>query len=88
MLRLDQEKFEQFVKPLVRFDPIWERYINQGEYMLERNPLRQPGRILRRGDRLPELLDEAWRWLNKQRPITSCGTGSKFRIYAVSMPNT
>jgi hypothetical protein len=51
MSRPDQAKFEEFVKPLVQFDPIWERFTNQGEYALEKNPLRQPGRILRRGSR-------------------------------------
>jgi hypothetical protein len=57
VVRPDQAKFDEFVAPLLLLDEIFEKYARRGGFVLERNPHRKPGRILRRGSN-PVLIVE------------------------------
>ncbi len=46
--RPDQDKFDQFVAPLEKFDASWVSFERAWGFTLERNPHRKPGRILRK----------------------------------------
>ena len=56
-MRPDQVKFDEFSAPLLPLDEIFERYAARGGFVLQRNPHRKPGRILRRGSN-PMLIVE------------------------------
>jgi|WetSurMetagenome_2_1015567.scaffolds.fasta_scaffold100638_2 hypothetical protein len=49
MTRPDQEHFDKFTLPLEGNDHIWEKYGQQFDFTLEKNPYRKPGRLLRNG---------------------------------------
>ncbi|MES2948334.1 MAG: hypothetical protein V4858_07320 [Pseudomonadota bacterium] len=48
MRRPDQDKFDQFIAPLEKFDAIWSAFEHSWGFELECNPYRKPGRILRK----------------------------------------
>lgn len=48
MTRPDQKKFDQFCEPLIKYDYLWREFESNNNFTLEINPLRKPGRILRK----------------------------------------
>jgi hypothetical protein len=63
-MRPDQEKFDQFVAPLTRFDEIFEACAKRNGLLLEKNPFRTPSRMLRSandpGSFIEMYLDPIW----------------------------
>lgn len=56
MNRPDQEKFDEFAAPLVKFNKIWQKYSEKYGFSLEKNPYRKPGFILRKYIKIQRIM--------------------------------
>ena len=57
MRRPDQDRFDLFARPLECLDEQLQTFADRHGFQLEKNPDRQPGRILRRIDDIQQVID-------------------------------